>query len=85
MISTIVNLPSVMIPRFNQPVGERKHFRRLLLANFGNGTRLFVDDAYLDVASALAATWNLHTIQPRYFATTYSEVINLTILLKTKD
>jgi hypothetical protein len=28
-----------MKPRFNQPVGERNHFRRLLLANFGNGAR----------------------------------------------
>jgi hypothetical protein len=28
-----------------------------------------------------AATWNLHTIQPKYFAPTYSEVVNLTGLL----
>jgi hypothetical protein len=35
--------------------------------------------------SALAATWNLHTTQPKYFAPTYSEVVNLTGLLKTKD
>jgi hypothetical protein len=85
MMSTTVNLPSVMIPRFNRPVGERNHFRRLLLADFGNGIRLFVDDACLGVASAPAATWNLHTTQPRYFAPTYSEVVNLTGLLKTKD
>jgi hypothetical protein len=32
-----------------------------------------------------AATWNLHTTQPKYFAPTYSEVVNLTVLLKTKD
>jgi hypothetical protein len=37
MISTAVSFPSVMIPRFNQPVGERNHFRMLLLADFGNG------------------------------------------------
>jgi hypothetical protein len=35
--------------------------------------------------SALAATWNLHITQPKYFAPTYSEVVNLTGLLKTKD
>jgi hypothetical protein len=35
--------------------------------------------------SAPAATWNLHTIQPNYFAPTYSEVVNLIGLLKTKD
>jgi hypothetical protein len=33
MMSTIVNLPSVMIPRFNRPVRERNHSRRLLLAD----------------------------------------------------
>jgi hypothetical protein len=35
--------------------------------------------------SAPAATWNLHITQPKYFAPTYSEVVNLTSLLKTKD
>jgi hypothetical protein len=74
-----------MKPKFNRPVGERNHFRRLLLADFGNGTREFVYGAYLGVASAPAATWNLHTTQPRYFAPTCSEVVNLTGLLKTKD
>jgi hypothetical protein len=39
MMSTAVSFPSVMIPRFNRPVGERNHFQRLLLADFGNGTR----------------------------------------------
>jgi hypothetical protein len=39
MMSTAVSFPSVMIPRFNRPIGERKHFQRLLLADFGNGAR----------------------------------------------
>jgi hypothetical protein len=39
MMSTAVNLPSVMIPRFNRPVGEKNHFWRLLLADFGNSAR----------------------------------------------
>jgi hypothetical protein len=39
MMSTIVSFPSVMIPRFNRPVGERNHFQMLLLADFGNGAR----------------------------------------------
>jgi hypothetical protein len=39
MMSTTVSFPSVMIPRFNRLVGERNHFRRLLLADFGNGAR----------------------------------------------
>jgi hypothetical protein len=32
-----------------------------------------------------AAMWNLHTTQPKYFAPTYSEVVNFTGLLKIKD
>ena len=32
-----------------------------------------------------AATRNLHTTQPKYFTPTYSEVVNLTGLLKIKD
>jgi hypothetical protein len=28
--------------------------------------------------------WNLHTTQPKYFALTYSEVVNLTGLAKNK-
>jgi hypothetical protein len=35
--------------------------------------------------SVPAVTWNLHTTQPNYFAPTYSEVVNLTGLLKIKD
>jgi hypothetical protein len=34
---------------------------------------------------APAATWNLNTKQPRYFAPTWSDVVNLNGLLKTKD
>jgi hypothetical protein len=48
MMSTPVNLPPVMIPRFNRPVGEINHSRRLLLADFGNDTRVFVDGACLE-------------------------------------
>jgi hypothetical protein len=36
---------------------------------------------YLGRSFAPAATWNLHTTQPKYFAPTYSEVVNLTNLL----
>jgi hypothetical protein len=37
------------------------------------------------VALVPAATWNLHTTQPKYFAPTCSEVVDLTGLLETKD
>jgi hypothetical protein len=47
----------------------------------GDGSRQFIYGAYLGVALALAATWNLHTTQPKYFAPTCSEVVNLTGLL----
>jgi hypothetical protein len=36
---------------------------------------------YLGHSFARAATWNLHTTQPKYFAPTCSEVVNLTGLL----
>jgi hypothetical protein len=36
---------------------------------------------YLERSFAPAATWNLHTTQPKYFAPTSSEVGNLTGLL----
>jgi hypothetical protein len=74
VMSTTVSFFSVMKLKFNRPVGERNHFRRLLLTGFWQGT--------LPVPVAM---WNLHTIQPRYFAPTCSEVVNLTGLLKTKD
>jgi hypothetical protein len=80
MMSTAVSFSLVMIPRFNRPVGERNHFRRLLLADFGNGARTSLCGA----VSEPAATWNLHTTQPNYFAPTYGEVVNLTGLLITK-
>jgi hypothetical protein len=37
MMSTAVRFPSIMKPKFNRPVGERNHFWRLLLDDFGNG------------------------------------------------
>jgi hypothetical protein len=36
---------------------------------------------YLGHSFAPAITWNLHTTQPKYFAPTSSEVVNLTGLL----
>jgi hypothetical protein len=52
-----------------------------MLAGFGDGSRQFVYGAYLGVALAPAATWNLHTTQPKYFVPTCSAVVNLTGLL----
>jgi hypothetical protein len=73
-MSIVVSFPSVMKPKLNRPVGERNDFLRLKLSSFWQGALL-----------APAAMWNLHTTQPRYFAPTCSEVVNLTGLLKTKD
>jgi hypothetical protein len=52
-----------------------------MLAGFGDGSRKFIYGAYLGVALAPTATWNLHTTQQKYFAPTCSEVVNLTDLL----
>jgi hypothetical protein len=52
-----------------------------MLTGFGDGSNQFVYGAYLGIALAPAATWNLHTTQPKYFAPTCTEVVNLTGLL----
>jgi hypothetical protein len=36
-----------MKPRFNRPVGEKNHFRRLMLAGFSDSSREFIYGAYL--------------------------------------
>jgi hypothetical protein len=69
-----------MKPRFIELVGERMNFRRLMLAGLVTAPdNLYTP--YLGHSFAPAATWNLHTTQPKYFAPTSSEVINLTGLL----
>jgi hypothetical protein len=70
-----------MKPRFIELVGERTNFRRLMLASFATAPDNLYMAPYLGRSFAPAATWNLHTTQPKYFAPTYSEVINLIDLL----
>jgi hypothetical protein len=70
-----------MKPRFIEPVGERTNFRRLMLASFMTALDNLYMAPYLGRSFAPAATWNLHITQPKYFAPTYSEVVNLTGLL----
>jgi hypothetical protein len=70
-----------MKPRFIEPVGERTNFRRLMLASFATTPDNLYMAPYLEHSFAPAATWNLHTTQPKDFAPTYSEVVNLTGLM----
>jgi hypothetical protein len=70
-----------MKTRFIEPVGERTNFRRLMLASFATAPDNLYIAPYLGRSFAPAATWNLHTTQPKYFTPTYSEVVNLTGLL----
>jgi hypothetical protein len=70
-----------MKPRFIEPVGERTNFQRLILASFVTAPDNLYMAPYLGRTFAPAATWNLHITQPKYFAPTYSEVVNLTGLL----
>jgi hypothetical protein len=70
-----------MKPRFIEPVGERTNFRRLMLVGLATAPDNLYMAPYLWRSFAPAATWNLHTTQPKYFAPTYSEVVNLTGLL----
>jgi hypothetical protein len=67
--------------RFIEPVGERTNFQRLMLAGLATDLDNLYMAPYLGRSFAPAATWNLHTTQPKYFAPTYSEVVNLTGLL----
>jgi hypothetical protein len=43
------------------------------------------EEVFDGAVSVPAATWNLHTTQPKFLAPTYSEVVDLTGLLKTND
>jgi hypothetical protein len=70
-----------MKPRFIEPVGERTNFQRLMLASFAIAPNNLYMVPYLGHSFTPAETWNLHTTQPKYFAPTYSEVVNLTSLL----
>jgi hypothetical protein len=70
-----------MKPRFIKPVGERTNFRRLMPAGLAIAPDNLYVAPYLGRSFAPVATWNLHTTQPKYFASTYSEVVNLTGLL----
>jgi hypothetical protein len=67
--------------RFIEPVGKRSNFRRLMLASFAAAPENLYMAPYLGRSFAPAAMWNLHTKQPKYFAPTYSEIVNLTDLL----
>jgi hypothetical protein len=70
-----------MKPRFIEPVGETTNFRRSMLIGLVIALDNLYMVPYLGHSFAPAATWNLHTTQPKYFAPTNSEVVNLTGLL----
>jgi hypothetical protein len=70
-----------MKPRFNQTSRRKKPLLKVDASWLGDGSKQFVYSTYLGIALAPAATWNLHTTQPKYFAPTSSEVVNLTGLL----
>jgi hypothetical protein len=52
-----------------------------MLAGFATALDNLYIAPYLGRSFAPAAMWNLHTTQPKYFAPTYSEVVNLSGLL----
>jgi hypothetical protein len=66
-----------MKPRFIEPVGERTNFPRLMLAGLAIAPKKLYMAPYLGHSFAPTAMWNLHTTQPKYFAPTYSKVVNL--------
>jgi hypothetical protein len=50
---------------FIELVGERTNFRRLMLASFATAQDNLYMAPYLGRSFAPAATWNLHTTQPK--------------------
>jgi hypothetical protein len=70
-----------MKPWFNRTSRRKKQLPKIDASWLGDGSRQFVYGAYLGVALAPAAAWNLHITQPKYFAPTSSVVVNLTGLL----
>jgi hypothetical protein len=81
MMSTAASLPSVRNLGLIEPVEERTNLRRLMLAGLAIALDNLYMAPYLGRSFAPTATWNLHTTQPKYFAPTCSEVVNLTGLL----
>jgi hypothetical protein len=73
--------PSIVKPRFNQTSRRKKPLLKVDASWLWQRLRQFVYGTYLGVALAPAAMWNLHATQPKYFAPTCSEVVNLTGLL----
>jgi hypothetical protein len=67
--------------RIIEPVGERTNFQRLILAGLATAPDNLYMAPYLGHSFAPAAIWNLHITQPKYYAPTYSEIVNLTGLL----
>jgi hypothetical protein len=70
-----------MKPRLIKLVGERTNFQRLMLAGLATAPDNLYVAPYLGRSFTPAATWSMHTTQPKYFAPTYNEVVNLTGLL----
>jgi hypothetical protein len=81
MMSTAASLPLVMKPRFNRTSRRKLNFRRwCLLASWHSGQGHQIN-CLSTCSFSPAATWNLHTTQPRTLLPTYDEVVNLTGLL----
>jgi hypothetical protein len=81
MMSTTASLPSVRNQGLIELVGERTNFRRLMLAGLAIAPDNLYIAPYLGRSFAPTAMWNPHTTQPKYFAPTCSEVVNLIGLL----
>jgi hypothetical protein len=70
MMSTAASLPLVRNQGLIEPVGERTNFRRFMLAGLAIAPDNLYMAPYLGHSFAPAATWNLHTTQPKYFVPT---------------
>jgi hypothetical protein len=70
-----------MKPRFNRTSRRKNQLPKVDASWLATAPDNLYMAAYLGRSFAPVATWKLHTTQPKYFAPTSSEIVNLTGLL----
>jgi hypothetical protein len=70
-----------MKPWFNRTSRRKNELPKVDASWLGDGSKQFIYGTLSGRSFAPVAIWNLHTTQPKYFAPTSSEVVNLTDLL----
>jgi hypothetical protein len=80
MMSTAAIFPQYETKVY-QTSRRKNKLSKVVLTSFATAPDNLYVTPYPGRSFAPVATWNLHTTQPKYFAPTNSEVVNLTGLL----